>query len=56
VGLGPVNGRFIDGDCSVEDKGVFGVFDVTNGVLLVEEPGRRALTVRRSVVDEDDID
>jgi hypothetical protein len=32
------------------------VFDVTNGVFVVDEPGRRELPGRRSVVDDDDID
>ena len=49
--------RLTEGDCSLDDKGVFGVLDVTSGVLLVDEPGRRPpLPVRRSVVDEVDID
>jgi hypothetical protein len=40
----------------VDDKGVLGVFDVTSGVFVIDGPGRRELPVRRSVVDDDDID
>ena len=48
--------RLTVGDCSLADRGVLGVFDVTSGVLADDEPGRRPLPVRRSVVDDVDID
>jgi hypothetical protein len=44
------------GDCSFDDKGVFGVLEVTRGTFVADEPGRRELPSRRSVVDDDETD
>lgn len=49
--------RFDEGEGSVDDIGVLGLFDVTRGVFVVDaELGRRTFPKRRSVVDEDEID